>query len=161
MAQTHSYQQGLVGAFRNAAFAHYMLASYKSALAEALIALRMAEELDDKINQANALAVIALVQWSLGNYDEALKEAFRGLSISEEIGDSWDDGLGVHTIAGGICQSLGDYQQALQYHEKSKAKSLLNSATQLGEARALTGIGAVQLADGRSGSRPEMPSKEP
>lgn len=146
IAQAHAYRKGLAGAFRNAAFAHYMLSGYKCALAEALLALRMAEEDEDKPVQANALSVIALVQWSLGNYDEALKEAFRSLSIVEDTGDAWETAW-AYTIIGGIYQSLGDYEQALRYHEKSH-QIFAERGYLLGEARALTGIGAVHQALG-------------
>lgn len=146
LAQTHSYQPGLLGAFRNAAFAHYMLASFRVALAEALVALHMAEELNDRANQANALSTVALVHWSLGNYDEALQEAFRGLKIVEGDKDAWGMAWG-YTIIGGIYQSLRDYEQALHYHERSH-KLFSSQNYPLGEGRSLTGLGTVYLALG-------------
>jgi signal transduction histidine kinase len=146
LSQAHSYQAGLVGAFRNSAFAHYMQSSYKSAFAEALVTLRMAEELDDPANQANARAVLALVQWSLGNYDEALKECLGGLRIVEQTGDAWAMAWG-YTIAGGIYQTIGDHRQALEYHQKSH-RVFVEQDYGLGQARTLSGLGTAHHALG-------------
>ena len=123
-----------------------MLADYRSALAEALISLRMASEMEDERGEGEALAVVALVQWSLGDYELALEHAYRGLRMAERVQDQ--AGLAwFYTIIGGVHQSLGDYQKSLEYHQKSH---LLFSQQQygLGEARSLSGLGAVHLALG-------------
>lgn len=141
LCHAYSYQRGLVGAFRNAAFAHYMLSSYKSALAEALVTLRLAEELEDRKEQANALSVLSLVHWTLGSYDQALQECFQGLRIVEELGDAWSMAWG-YTIAGGIYQTIGDHQKALEFHRKSH-EIFVDQNYGLGEARSLSGLGTV------------------
>ncbi len=146
LAQRHAYQQGLNGAFRNSAFAHYMLADYKVALAEALVALRMGEELEDTRSQAEALAVLAMVHWTIGSYDQALEEGFRGLRLAEALADIWMTAWGL-TILGGIYQSIGDNRKALEFHEKSHNLFAGEHYT-MGEARSLSGLGIVYQALG-------------
>lgn len=146
LSHAHSYMKGLADSFRNAAFAHYNLSSYKFALAEAFVALHMAEELQDKTNEATARLIIALVQWSLGKYDEALTEAFRSWQILEPEGETWAMGW-CSTITGGILHSVRDYDRALAYHERGR-RIFAEQGYRLGEARALTGIGAVHQSLG-------------
>lgn len=146
IAQAAAYKEGLAAAFRNSAFAHYMLARYKNALAEALVARQMAEELGDRRTEANALAVIALVQWSLGNYDKALEDGMRGLRIVEELADPWSLAW-ANTIVGGIYQSIGDHQKALDFHSRSH-QIFAEQSYGLGEARSLSGLGVVYQAQG-------------
>lgn len=146
LSHAHSYMKGLAESFRNAALAHYNLSSYKFALAEAFVALHMAEELQDKANEATTRVVIALVQWSLGKYDEALSEAFRSWQILEPEGESWALGW-CSTVIGGILHSIRDYDRALAYHERGR-RIFAEQGYRLGEARALTGIGAVHQSLG-------------
>ena len=150
LAQRHAYKQGLCQAFRNSAFAHYMLADYKPALAEAFVAVRMAEELADEWDQANAISVVALVYWSLGNYDLALEEAFRTLRLAESSRDK--SGLAwTYTMIGGIYQSVGDHQKSLDYNHRAHAL-FAGERNRLGEARALSGTGTVYQALGNAES---------
>jgi signal transduction histidine kinase len=146
LSHAHGYMKGLAESFRNAAFAHYSLSSYKFALAEAFVALRMAEELEDRSNEAMTRIVIALVQWSLGKYEEALTEAFRSLQILEPQGESWAMGW-CSTIIGGILHSVRDYDRALSYHERGN-RIFAGQGYRLGEARTLTGIGTVHQSLG-------------
>ncbi len=146
LSQRYAYREGLSAAFRNSAFAHYMLANYKVALAEALVALRMGEELDHRSRQADARAVLSMVHWSLGNYDQALEEGMRGLRIAEELGDAWMIGW-AHAIIGGIYQSIGDHQKSLESFQKSHG-IFAEQGEQLGEARSLSGLGTVYMSLG-------------
>jgi len=146
LAQNNAYQKGLSNAFRNSAFAHYMQANYKSALAEAFVGLRMAEELDDLWSQANALSVIGMVHWSVGNYDQALEESYRALKMAEEVDDPWGRAW-LYTILGGIHQTTGDNRKSLEYHQKSHA-IFAEQQYGLGEARSLSGLGTVYQALG-------------
>ncbi len=146
LAEAISYERGLAGAYRNAGFAHYMLADYRSALTESFRALKLAEEVKDKPYEADSRMVTALVQWTLGNYDESLREGFLALSIYRDLGDEFGAAW-CYTGIGGVYQSLRDFEQALIYHEKSR-KIFAQIEFRLGEARALSGIGSVHQALG-------------
>jgi signal transduction histidine kinase len=146
LSNTHGYLKGLAESFRNSAFAHYGLCAYKFALAEALVTLRMAEELADKRIEAHGRVIIALVQWSLGKYEEALSEAFQALTLIEKVGDRWGEAW-CSTIIGGVYHSLRDFKQALKYHETAQA-IFGEEGDLLGQGRALTGIGTVHQALG-------------
>ncbi|MCW5982684.1 MAG: tetratricopeptide repeat protein [Bryobacteraceae bacterium] len=145
-SNAQGYLKGLAESFRNAAFAHYSQCSYKFALAEALVALRMSEELADQRIEGQTRTVIALVQWSLGKYEEALSEAHHALDLIDGVGDSWAKGW-CSTITGGIYHTLRDYKQALRYHEMGH-QLFTEQGYLLGQGRALTGIGTVYHAIG-------------
>lgn len=157
LAQRHAYREGLSAAFRNSGFAHYMLANYKVALAEGLVALRMGEELGDRRRQAEARSVLSMVHWSLGNYDQALDEGMTGLRIAEELSDAWMLGWG-HAIIGGIYHSIGDHQKSLQFYQQAH-RVLGEEGEQLGEARSLSGLGTVYMSLGDASAALECHQK--
>ena len=146
LSNAQGYLKGLAESFRNAAFAHYSLCSYKFALAEALVAVRMAGDLSDEQLEAQGRMVVALVQWSMGKYEEALSEGLQALTLIEKGNDSWSKAWS-STVIGGIYHTIRDYKEALKYHEMGH-KIFQEQGHLLGQGRTLTGIGTVYQALG-------------
>ncbi len=148
LSESCGYQRGIAGSLRNAAFAHYLLASFETAIAESLESLRLFRQVGDRQGEAQARAIIGFVYWTLGNYDQALTEAFQALRVAEEQDDKWGMGW-CSTLIGGVYQSLRDYDQAVRYHQRSH-ELFAEIAEPLGEARSLVGIGAAYQAMGQT-----------
>ncbi|MFQ5510864.1 MAG: tetratricopeptide repeat protein [Candidatus Krumholzibacteriia bacterium] len=141
MARELTYAKGEAMALANLGFAHYLFSNHESALARALEATALFEELGDIEGRSAASFVLSMVHRSLGDYDRALANAYEGLKLSRTTGNRAFEGWSLNGI-GGIYHDMGDYERALQLQRES-LEILDDLKLTVGKARALNDIGSV------------------
>jgi class 3 adenylate cyclase/Tfp pilus assembly protein PilF len=132
---------GVAGAHLSLGFGQYMLAKFDLAQEHIVKALYLFERLEDSTSAARARMAMAATHWSTGNFDLALTNAFAGMKVLEAEDDEFT-GWGWN-IMGGIHQSIGDVDKAVEYFDKSLT-AFEKIGSILGQARVMNGM-AVAL----------------
>ncbi|MFZ5970814.1 MAG: tetratricopeptide repeat protein [Bacteroidota bacterium] len=118
----------LYGALSNGlALGYYHQSSYQQALEIFLDALRVAEELNNKVRLANVYNNIGLVYHDLKDFDKALDYYKDAMRVADEAGAQNISGRAANN-AGLILREKGDLKEALRYYELS-----LESKKKLGD----------------------------
>jgi signal transduction histidine kinase len=128
------------------AFVHYIRSDLKTALAQCIESLRLGA--GDVEAEARTRGVLALVHWSLGNYEEALRNSDQSIELLERPGDEVPKAF-AYAIKGGILLSLGELDEALEWHQRSIEVFQTAPGEVIGRARALSGLGLTYLAQKR------------
>lgn len=128
------------------AFVHYIRADFKTALSECIEALHLGA--GDAESESRIRGVLALVHWSLGNYEEALKNSDSSLTLLGKGGADVPRAF-AYAVKGGILLSLGQLDEALDWHQRSLEAFKATPDYVVGKARALSGLGLTYLAQKR------------
>jgi class 3 adenylate cyclase/tetratricopeptide (TPR) repeat protein len=104
-------------------------------------ALRLSQELNDRIGKVGALYGLSLIDLIQHNYQAARIQAEQGLRICREIGFKYFEGMCL-TNLGAVADELGEYPAALEYYQNG-----LSILRELGEpsltSQILTELGRV------------------
>ncbi|MGH9871569.1 MAG: tetratricopeptide repeat protein [Pyrinomonadaceae bacterium] len=118
LAEIHLYDRGLAYSLRNSAYCNNLLGNNQVGLDEAVDALGIFEQLDDKHGIASVLTILINIYEALGKYSEAVECHSRGLRICELIDDKPGAARSFNNIGKVYCQ-LGDYAKALDCYRQS------------------------------------------
>lgn len=111
------------------------------------IALKSAQEIEDRHGEAWALNYLSAAYWDIGRYEEAIQHARRALKISRDIGDQWIEGS-VLVCLGTCYNDLGRFAEGLECHRPGL--SFVQAAReQVCEGTALIGLGNSYRGLGR------------
>lgn len=143
LSEQDSYTHGIACAIAVQAFVFYIRSDFETALSRSIEALRVAA--GDEIAESRARSVLAMVHWTLGNYSEALRNSDRSIQLLEHLGERGSTAF-AFAVKGGILLSMGQLDEALEWHRRSIES--FDSATEevAGRARALSGLGLTYLA---------------
>lgn len=146
LSEETGFAAGVPRALAMRAFVHYIRADFRTALNECIDALHLAA--GDVEAECSARSVLAMVHWSLGNYEEALKNGDRAIEMLGALNDPLTTAF-AYTIKGGILLSLGQPEEALDWHQRSIEAFQALPNEMIGRARALSGLGLALLAQKR------------
>ncbi len=118
--------------------------------AEALVrhatAVRAAQNIGDRLGQANALNDLGAVRHITGDYAAATRDLGEGLAISRDIGDRLGQANALASL-GVVQRATGDYPGAVR--DLAEALGLYRDlGNRIGQARALTYLGSVRRIAG-------------
>jgi tetratricopeptide (TPR) repeat protein len=139
--QRHSAKDSIrVDLLNQLAFDHY-LTDPQAAMQYSYEAVALAKDISYRQGEAQGLRQVGIVLWTQANYGTALKNFVTGLKAAEMVGNAQLI-ADLHGNIGLVYHGLGDYEEALRYHQQSLAmqRSLQNKTR---EAVALNNIGDV------------------
>jgi two-component system, NarL family, sensor histidine kinase UhpB len=106
----------------------------------------LVKTLRDDTTKANALSDLSGELWHKSRYEEAKAYGNQGLALAERL--NFKDGIArISTILGMICDSQGDYYEALKNHQTTLRISLEKNDTQ-GMGDAYNNIGLIYWETG-------------
>ena len=106
-------------------------------------ALKMKQELGDRLEEGKTLSHIGLVYWEAGDYQSAIDRFNRAIAIARELHDQKLEGAALNNLSL-VYDEQGDYKRSLQQYQDALA---LHRATNYleGESDTLGNIGGVYL----------------
>jgi CHAT domain-containing protein/tetratricopeptide (TPR) repeat protein len=106
-------------------------------------ALKMKQELGDRLEEGKTLSNIGLVYWEAGDYPKAIDHFDRAIAIAREVHDPQLEGAALNNLSL-VYDEQGDYKRSLQQYQQALA---LHRAAHYpeGESDALGNIGGVYL----------------
>ena len=106
-------------------------------------ALKMKQELGDRLEAGKTLSHIGLVYWEAGDYPKAINHFHRAIGIAQEVHDLQLEGNALNNLSL-VYDEQGEYQRSLEQYQRALA---LDRAARYpeGESDALGNIGGVYL----------------
>ena len=106
-------------------------------------ALKMKQELGDRLEEGKTLSHIGLVYWEAGDYPKAINHFKRAIAIAQEAHDPQLEGNALNNLSL-VYDEQGEYQRSLEQYQRALA---LDRAARYpeGESDALGNIGGVYL----------------
>jgi len=134
-------QQNNIENFIKKGVQKYRNQQYQEALQIYQIALKLANQQQNRVLEREVSQKIGVTQSKLGNYTEALQYLQLALSLTREEGNRIAEASILNDI-GGVYQLKGDFSKALDTFQQTLAIRQ-QVGDRLGEARTLSNIGAI------------------
>ena len=106
-------------------------------------ALKMKQELGDRLEEGKTLSNIGLVYWEAGDYPKAIDHFNRAIAIAREVHDPQLEGAALNNLSL-VYDEQGDYKRSLQQYQQALALHRAANYPE-GESDALGNIGGVYL----------------
>lgn len=118
LADSISYQRGLMMSEIKLAGLYWSLADYSNAMQNANAALAIAQKLNDKFEKARIFLSMGIILQPLGENKKAVEFLFESLKLYEELRDTM--GLAqVYNSIGTTFSEQGEWNSAIEYFEKA------------------------------------------
>ena len=119
--------------------AHFNLGDFKTAIDFHERALRVAQEIKNRLGEGNASCNLGNDYLKRGSFKEAINYYQLGLTIFKELGDKPREGMAYGNL--GICyENLGEIKTAIEYHERN-LKINKEVGNRIGEGRSYDHLG--------------------
>lgn len=118
LADSISYQKGLMVSQRKLAGIYWTLADYSNAMESANQTLMIAQKLGDNLEKAGILRTMGIILKPLGENKKAVEYFFESLNLYEELKDSMGIAQ-VYNSIGTTFSEQGELDSAIEYFEKS------------------------------------------
>src|SRR5579872_1509486 len=106
-------------------------------------ALKMKQELGDRLEEGKTLSHIGLVYWEAGDYPKAISHFNRAIAIAREVHDLQLEGIALNNLSL-VYDEEGDYKRSLEQYQRALALHRAAGYPE-GESDALGNIGGVYL----------------
>ena len=140
------WRQGEAGAYNSASLGYTIKGEFPNALDNGEKALRINEELGNKLGQASNLLNIGSIYYFQGDYPKTLDCCIRALKINEEYGNKLRQAGNLGNI-GIVYSDMGDYAKALEYFQEA-LKIDEEYGSKEGQAENLSNIGTIYYNKG-------------
>ncbi len=106
-------------------------------------ALKMKQELGDRLEEGKTISNIGLVYWEAGDYPKAIDHFNRAIAIAREVHDTHLEGAALNNLSL-VYDEKGEYKRSLEQYQKALALHRASNYRE-GESDALGNIGGVYL----------------
>jgi len=124
----------------------FQLGNFQEALINYKLALKIALECEDKLNEKNSLANIGCTQIFLGNFKEAIEYLKQALNKTNE--DTDKEIINYLNNIGVAYKDIGEYKEAIESYERAISISRKHKDIE-SEATSLSNLGLVYLKRGQ------------